>query len=206
MQSTASVVVVKESGAYRFSPVGPTPDTALIFYPGGKVPPSAYAPAAVAIAEQGYTVFIVPMPINEAFFGVNLAEAVQAAHPDIKRWAMGGHSLGGAMAAEYTARHPGAVQGLLFWASYSAADLSGQRLKVISVFGALESGRSKFISENAKAKLPNDTTFIEIPGGNHEQFGYYTGQLNDPPSAVSRTEQQAQAVAAAVQLLEAIRP
>jgi hypothetical protein len=46
--------------------------------------------------------------------------------------------------------------------------------------------------------------FLAIAGGNHEQFGDYTGQPYDPPAAVTRQEQQAQAVAAAMMLLEAI--
>ena len=51
-------------GWLQYTPVGTTPTTGLIFYPGGKVPPAAYAPAAQAIAEHGYATFVVPMPFS----------------------------------------------------------------------------------------------------------------------------------------------
>jgi dienelactone hydrolase len=146
------------------------------------------------------------MPLNLAVFGIDRAAEVQAAHLEIARWAVGGHSLGGAMAAEYAARNPGKVQGVLFWASYSSADLSGQPLKVVSIYGTLDAGRDTLTSAEARARLPADAVFLAIEGGNHEQFGYYTGQPNDPPAAVTREEQQAQAVVAAITLLEAISP
>ena len=56
----------------------------------------------------------------------------------------------------------------------------------------------------ARAAVPGDATFVEIPGGNHEQMGWYTGQANDPPATIPREEQQAQAVEATVGLLRSI--
>ncbi|MBL8055805.1 MAG: alpha/beta hydrolase [Anaerolineales bacterium] len=201
-RSTDRVLYSEERGWLTFTPAAGQPETGLIFYPGGRVPPAAYAPAAAALAERGYLAVIVPMPLNLAVLGADRAAAVQAAHPEITRWAIGGHSLGGAMAAQYAADHPGAVQGLLFWASYAPASLAGQNLRVVSVYGSLETGRASFTSPEARANLPAEAVFVEITGGNHEQFGYYTGQPNDPPAALPRADQQAQAVAAAAQLLE----
>ncbi len=178
----------------------------MILYPGGKVKAEAYGPAAAAIAEQGYAVFILPMPFNLAVLGVDRASEVQAAHPQVTRWAIGGHSLGGAMAAEYAARHPGHVQGVLFWAAYASADLSGQPLEIVSAYGTLDRSRDAFTSAEARSHLPPGAIFLALDGGNHEQFGYYTGQMNDAPATITRAAQQAQAVAAAVMLLEAVSP
>lgn len=206
LKSTALVAYSEANGWLTYTPVGTEHDTGLIFYPGGRVPPAGYGPAAQAIAGQGFLVVIVPMPLNLAVFGIERASDVIAAHPEIRHWAIGGHSLGGAMAAQYVANHPGAVQGLLFWASYAAGDLSGQtQLKVMSVYGSLETGKPTFISATAKAHVPAaSATYVEIPGGNHEQFGYYTGQPNDPPAQIARQEQQFQAAAAAMRLLQSI--
>ena len=82
-----------------FTPAAGQPDTGLVFYPGGRVDPRAYAPAARAIAARGYLVVIVPMPLNLAVFGSNRAAQVISAFPEIGHWAVGGPSLGGAMAA-----------------------------------------------------------------------------------------------------------
>jgi len=204
LQSTNAVSFAREGEWLTFTPVLGEPRAGLILYPGGRVPPAAYAPAAAHIAAQDFAVFIVPMPLNLALLGIERAAAVQAAHPEITRWAVGGHSLGGSMGAQYAADHPGAVQGVLFWASYSAADLSQQKLKVVSIIGALDAGRAAAEAPATRARLPADAVYLTIPGGNHEQLGYYTGQPNDPPATISRADEQQAAVAAAVQLLEAI--
>ena len=207
LASTDQVTFSDENGWLTFTPAtGPPPDTGLIFYPGGKVPAEAYAPAAQAIAEQGYTVVVVPMPFNFAVFGIDKAAEVRAVHPEITTWAVGGHSLGGAMAAEYVKGHGGAAEGLVFWAAYPAADLSAQPLEVASIYGTLDSGKDTITSPDTAAKLPPGARFVPIEGGNHGQFGYYTGQPNDPSATISREEQQAQAVAATVELLQKISP
>jgi dienelactone hydrolase len=191
-------------GRLTFTPTGTAPTTGLILYPGGKVPPAAYAPAARAIAEHGYLVSIVPVPFNLAVFGIDAAAAVIADHPEIDHWVVGGHSLGGVMAAQFASAHPDAVDGLLLWASYSSADVSAQDLTVASVYGSLDGGRTSFSDPANLAKLgPNVTTSV-IDGGNHEQMGWYTGQPNDPPAAIDRAEQQARLVAASVDLLEQV--
>ncbi|MDQ3247653.1 MAG: alpha/beta hydrolase, partial [Chloroflexota bacterium] len=84
-----------------FQPAAGSATTGFIFYPGGRVDARAYAPAAHAIAATGVLVVIVPMPLNLAVFAPNRADQVITAYPAIQRWAIGGHSLGGAMAATY---------------------------------------------------------------------------------------------------------
>ncbi|MCX7671440.1 MAG: alpha/beta hydrolase, partial [Anaerolineae bacterium] len=118
-----------------FAPTDRQPTTGLIFYPGGRVDARSYAPAARAIAERGYLVVIVPMPFNLAVIQPGAAEAVIAAYPGIRRWAVGGHSLGGAMAAHFAFAQPGAVQGLVLWAAYPAANnpLADRDLAVVSI-------------------------------------------------------------------------
>jgi acetyl esterase/lipase len=93
-----------------FRPVDQDPTAGLIFYPGGRVDPRAYAPTARALAEEGYLVVIVPMPLNLAFFAPGRAAEVMAAFPGVENWAVGGHSLGGAMAANFAHDNPEAVR------------------------------------------------------------------------------------------------
>ncbi|HET7703519.1 MAG TPA: alpha/beta fold hydrolase [Candidatus Limnocylindrales bacterium] len=190
-----------------FRPSGSSPSVGLILYPGGKVPPAAYAPAARGIAAgSGALVAIVDVPFNFAVFDIDGADRTIRANPSIATWVVGGHSLGGAMAAQYAASHPGAVDGLVLWASYSAADLSASGLEVVSVHGSVDAGAETFTSAANTARLPADATLVEIAGGNHEQMGWYTGQPNDPPATIARSEQQARVVAATVELLERLTP
>jgi hypothetical protein len=204
LASSDTVAYATVDGRLEFEPATGAASTGLILYPGGKVDAAAYAPAARDIAASGYLVVIVPMPLNLAVLGIDAAGAVIAAHPEVATWAIGGHSLGGAMAAEYAARHPGTIAGLVFWAAYSAADLSGQDFPTLLVFGSLDAGATRYVSPESVAKLPSSPITTIIDGGNHEQMGWYTGQPNDPPATIARAEQQRLVVAATVAFLSGI--
>jgi hypothetical protein len=202
--STSDVTFTAVDGRLEWSPAGSTPTTALVVYPGAKVPAAGYGPLAQDIAGNGYLVVVMEMPFNFAIFGIGAADGAIAAHPEITSWAIGGHSLGGAMAAQYTADHVPPIEGLALWASYSAADLSAQPVSVVSVYGSLDAGVERILSAESKANLPPDTVYVEIPGGNHEQMGWYTGQPNDPPATIAREEQQGLVAEATVRMLETI--
>ena len=206
LASTPTVTFSDEGGWLAYRPVDASPTTGLIFYPGGKVPPAAYAPAAQAIAERGYATFVVRMPFNLAILGIDRALDVQRAHPEITRWVIGGHSLGGAMAGQFLSAHPGAAAGLFLWAAYSAGDLSSQAIRAASIYGTRDAGVGSYTSPANVAKLPRNLVFTAIDGGNHEQMGYYTGQPNDPPATISRDDQQRSAVDATLALLAKIAP
>ncbi len=68
-----------------------------------------------SIAAEGYLVVIPEMPINMAAFKPNLADEIISAYPEIAHWVIGGHSVGGTMAAQYTKNHPGQIEGLIIW-------------------------------------------------------------------------------------------
>jgi len=204
LASSPGATFSEESTGLTYTPVAAPPTIGLILYPGAKVPAEGYAPTARAIAEQGYLVVVVPMPFNFAIFGVGAASDVIAAHPEIAHWAIGGHSLGGAMAAQYAADHAAAIAGLALCGAYSAADLSAAGLAASSVYGSLDAAAPKIEDPATKALLPATTVYDRIEGGNHEQCGWYTGQPNDPPATISRQEQQDLIVAAWVALLAGI--
>jgi dienelactone hydrolase len=189
-----------------FQPTGQTPDTGLIFYPGGKVDYRAYAPYARAVAERGYLVIIPRMPLNLAVFDSGEAAKIISSFPQIKYWAVGGHSLGGSMAAHYAAQHPGQVQGVVFLASYPASSdsLAKTKLKVVSIYGSNDGLATGSKIDLSRPLLPADTRFLAIQGGNHAQFGDYGVQSGDNPATVSRAEQQKQAAEATVELLKSL--
>lgn len=200
-------VAVIEGKWIVFEPLVEPKSTGFIFYPGGRVNARAYAPQALAIAEKGYPVVIVPMPLNLAVFGVNRAGEVMTAFPEIERWVIGGHSLGGAMAANYTRNHRGAVDGLVLWASFPAdsdslADQTG--LTAYSIYGTLDGLATPEKVRAAEPLLPPSARFIPIEGGNHAQFGWYGDQSGDNPATISRANQQKLIVDATVEALAVV--
>jgi len=202
LESDAQVQVETEPWLI-FRPTGDQPAAGLVLYPGARVDPRSYAPAAHALAEEGYLVVIVPMPLNLAVFAPDRAAEVMAAFPEIGRWAVGGHSLGGAMAARFAYQNPDAVQGLVLWAAYPAStdDLSGHSTAVTSIYATEDGLTTEDKIAASRPLLPPDTSWVAIEGGNHAQFGWYGPQAGDGTATISREEQQRQIVAATLDLL-----
>jgi predicted alpha/beta-hydrolase family hydrolase len=205
LQSDGEVQVQTEPWLV-FEPVGQDPTVGLALYPGGRVDPRAYAPVARAVARQGYLVVIVPMPLNLAVLAPDRAAKGMAAFPQIDRWVVGGHSLGGAMAARFAYQNPDLVQGLVLWAAYpvSTDDLSGKALAVTSISGTRDGLATPDDIAASRPLLPPDTVWVPIEGGNHAQFGWYGPQSGDGTATISREQQQEQVVAATLSLLSRV--
>lgn len=201
-------VQVMEKPWLTFRPTGSEPVAGFIFYPGGRVDYRSYAPPARAIAAAGYLVVIPQMPLNLAFTGANVAGDIIAAHPQITTWTIGGHSLGGAMAARYAHRPPHQVQGLVLWAAYPAAsdDLRQSALEVVSIYGDQDGLATPDKIMAGRSLLPDTARFVAIAGGNHAQFGAYGPQPGDGAATITTAAQQAQVVAATLQLLSQLSP
>jgi hypothetical protein len=198
------VVTVMTDRWLTFRPTSVRASTGLIFYPGGRIDPRAYAPAARSVAAAGHLAVIVPMPLRLAVLGPNRAARVIKAFPEIERWAVGGHSLGGAMAARFAARHPGEVSGLVLWGSYPAEgdSLASSGLMVVSVYGTKDRLATLEEIEASRQLLPPDTQWVAIEGGNHSGFGWYGPQVGDGSATIEPEEQQRQAVEPTVDLLD----
>jgi pimeloyl-ACP methyl ester carboxylesterase len=189
-----------------FSPQDTSPKTGLILYPGGRVDYRAYAPVAKAISEAGFTVVLVPMPLNFAFLGINRADDVMAAFPEISTWAVGGHSLGGAMAAEYAMNNLSLIDGLVLWASYPAenTDFSSTNLPVLSIYASNDGLAGLEDITNSQERLPDQTIYVEIKGGNHAGFGWYGPQKGDGTPEISKISQQEQILTASIAFLSSL--
>ena len=166
----------------------------------------AYAAHARAIASQGFRVVVVPMPLHFAFLDVNAADDVIAAFPSTTRWVVGGHSLGGAMAATYASQNPDQIAGLVLWAAYPAgsADLSQSGLPVLSIYASNDGLATAEDIAASVSLLPAGTTFVEIAGGNHAGFGWYGDQNGDGERTIPQVAQQEQIVTVTVNFLNRI--
>lgn len=176
-----------DNGNIVFEPESST--VGLIFYPGGKVENDAYKPLMAACAEQGILCVLVEMPFNLAVFDINAADGIQEQYPEIESWYIGGHSLGGSMAASYLKKNYEKYEGLILLGSYSTADLSDTDLDVLSIYGSEDGvlNRDKY-NEN-KSNLPSDYTEVILSGGCHAHFGMYGAQEGDGQPMITPEEQ-----------------
>ena len=184
------VSVTEQNGNWVFAPESPT--AGLIFYPGGKVENTAYAPLLHDLAEDGILCVLVKMPCNLAVLDMNAADSIPERFSEVTDWYIGGHSLGGAMAASYAAKHTDELDGLVLLAAYSTADLTDSGLRVYSTYGSEDGVLNREKYEADRANLPQDTTETVIDGGCHAGFGSYSAQKGDGTPTISAEEQQQQ--------------
>jgi predicted esterase len=208
LASDSAVTVTKAADGWEFVPAaGTEPSAALVYYPGGHVDARSYAPYARDVAARGYLVVIPVMPLSLAVLSPNAADKVVAAHPGVSRWAIGGHSLGGAMAGQYIAKHPGTMGGLILLASYvpSGNDLTASGVRALTQVGTLDTVVNRANLEAGLKLLPATAVYNELAGGNHAQFGDYGPQPGDDPNpTMSAAEQRRLAVEGTAALLREV--
>ena len=170
---------------------GPSETDLLIFYPGGKVEAAAYAPFMRCLAEKGMDACLVEMPFNLAVFGKDMARSVPEQY-DYENCFIGGHSLGGTIAASYAAEYPGSVKGVILCAAYPTKNLPDS-LTEITVYGSKDMVLNRDRMEEGKKYAPPENYVYEIAGGNHAGFGNYGKQDGDGPAQIIPEEQQEQA-------------
>lgn len=158
----------------------------LIFYPGAKVEEIAYSPILSRLADNGVCCIVVKMPYHLAVLRPDAAVQVMEEIPTVGQWYIGGHSLGGAMAAGFAAENGQKFKGLILLAAYPVKDLGS--LPVLSVYGS-EDGVLN--SEKYKDALAYVSTLTEyrIAGGNHAGFGDYGEQKGDGNATITKEEQ-----------------
>lgn len=164
-------------------------NSAFIFYPGGKVEYTAYEPLMISLANKGIMCVLIDMPFNLAIFDINAADGIQAQFPEINKWYIGGHSLGGSMAAMYLKENANLFDGLILLASYSTVDLADTKLDVISIYGSKDNILNMNKYNENKINLPNDFSELIIEGGCHAYFGMYGKQDGDGSPTITNEEQ-----------------
>lgn len=172
-----AVVSVEDATFVTFRPGGSAPETGLIVYPGANCDVRGYAPAMREIAARGYLVVGVPMPLNLSIFAPDRADKVRAAYPEVQRWVIAGHSMGGAMAASYAFKRPEELAGLIIWDAHPAESnsLVNLRYPVWHIHRATADGAPPEKFAGFRNLFPADSVWAPLPGGNHMQFGDFIG-------------------------------
>ena len=177
-------------------------EAGLIFYPGGKVEFTAYAPLMAELAQQNILCVLLKMPLNLAVLDLDAAKGIPELFPEVEHWYLAGHSLGGSMAASFAGKHSDTYEGLILLAAYSTSDLTQTGLKVCSLYGDRDGVLNLEKYRQYRSNLPEDTLELVLEGGNHAGFGSYGHQEGD---GISTLEPGAQIQWTAEKILEFIQ-
>ncbi|MBX3010261.1 MAG: hypothetical protein KF832_02095 [Caldilineaceae bacterium] len=214
LQDDEQVTVVNDSETLRFLPTAQPQSVGLLFYPGGMVEPTAYAPLAHALAKRGYATIIVKLPWRTAMFpgqeenlGAHTRALIQE-NDAVTQWVLGGHSRGAALAVRFAHAATDTLAGLILIGTShpkeAAWSLANSNLNVLKIYASQDGLASVAEVEANRSFLPATTQWVLIEGGNHAQFGYYGSQLGDNQATLSREEQQAQMLAAIQHFLSTV--
>lgn len=187
MEDSAGISVETADNMVIFRPQNI--EAGFIFYPGGKVEYTAYAPLMQLLAENNIACIITKMPFNLAVMDINAADKAYERIANIDNWYIGGHSLGGSMASAFIEKTDIDFDGLVLLASYSTADLTDNGIDVLSLYGSKDGVLNMESYYENRSHLPDSTTEIVIDGGNHAQFGSYGVQKGDGEAEISAEEQ-----------------
>lgn len=94
------------------------------------------------------------MPFNLAFFGIDAASGIMDDAPQVGSWWIAGHSLGGAMAAQFAAGHADDIEGAFLLAAYAANGLSTTDLAVDIIYGSEDGVLNRDSLADNAANLP----------------------------------------------------
>jgi len=195
--TNAAVKVTDDETAIHFQPLIRKRATGIVFLPGGMVDPVAYTALLKSLASASHPAHLIRLPLRCACTASQISTifaqitATVNANRDT-RWFLAGHSRGAMLATRFARESASDVAGLVLIGTTHPRDfdLSAVPLKVTKISGGNDGIASPAaIRANARL-LPPATTWIEIPGANHAQFGYYRYQLLDGSPSITRDVQQ----------------
>jgi len=183
------IVITDDSAGIVLAPAEGAGDVGLVFIPGGKVDPWAYAAKlSDLVAEDGITVVITKPWLNLAFFDLRPLGAFTGLAPDVHTWMVGGHSLGGVRSCMLASD----ADALVLFGSYCATDLSASGLPVLSIGGSEDGLSTPEKIADASHLLPADAELDQIEGASHASFGDYGPQAGDGTPTISDADMTAQ--------------
>ena len=174
----------------------------VIFYPETKVEATAYVPLMRALAEEGIAAVLVEMPFNMPKLKSTAANGIKEQLFFVEDWYIAGHGDGGKSAASFLAKNAEGYKGLILMGAYTDKDLTNSGLKVLSIYGELDSILDQKKYHGSKDKLPEGYVEIVLEGANHSGFGMYGLQDTDSEATVTATRQIKQTVSAIVDFVK----
>lgn len=170
-----------------FVPPISSPRIGVVFHNGALVDPRAYSPICKQLAERygiavALQIYKDDLPFALDSCNTNRTQLASLVFPTVEKWTLAGHSMGGIAAmADAWSSQDSTIGGLALLGSYVRQDVG---------CGEIDFFRTKFPMASVNASLDlvinqtnfvmsqsllseNDTFYMEVMGGNHQQFGSY---------------------------------
>ncbi|GAA1487506.1 alpha/beta hydrolase [Brachybacterium sacelli] len=194
------IALAEDSSTLVLQPAdGDASPTGLVFYPGAKVAPEAYAARlSTLVTDHGMTVVIVKPWLHLALFDRRGLNTFTREAPEVETWMVGGHSLGGVRACQVAP----AVDALVLLGSYCAGDIADSGVPVLSLSGSEDGLSTPDKIAGSRDLLPADATMVEIDGASHASFGDYGPQDGDGAPLISDATTDHEVSAAMAEFLE----
>ena len=166
----------------------------FIIFSGANADEKAYAYMAELLYKAGHTVVIPKVLFHLSAFGINHGLEIIDSNPEIEKWILIGHSLGGLPVSRIAVKRPDKLLGVVFLATNTLTDLSDLDISAIRISAANDKIMNKKMMVAHPDYLPENSTSIILEGANHQGFGAYDSLSRDGEATMSWKEQQEQTV------------
>lgn len=185
VRADPALTITDDAAGIVLAPAEGGSTVGLVFIPGAKVDPWAYASILSGVVERDDVTVVITKPwLNLAFFDPRALGSFTDLAPGVDTWMVGGHSLGGVRACQLATD----ADALVLFASYCANDLSGSGLPVLSIAGSDDGLSTPEKISHARHLLPENAELVEIAGASHASFGDYGPQSGDGTPTISDAE------------------
>ncbi|MCD7955612.1 MAG: alpha/beta hydrolase [Lachnospiraceae bacterium] len=167
----------------------------FIIFSGAKTDERAYAYLAKLLHDEGYTVVIPKQLFHLSAFGTKHGLEIMDANPQIEKWILIGHSLGGMPASRIAAAKPDQVIGVALLATYASVNLSNLDIGAIRITAENDGIMNNHMMERFDGNLPANSTSVMLEGANHQGFAAYSSSSGrDGEASISWQEQNEQSI------------
>ncbi len=170
-------------------------DVGFIIFAGAKTDERAYAYMAKLLYEEGYTGVIPKQLFHLSAFGTKHGLEIIESSPQIEKWILIGHSLGGMPVSRIAAAQPEKLLGVALLAAYASVDLSELDISAIRITAENDGVMNNERMENYNGNLPENSVNMVLEGTNHQGFAAYKSVSGrDGEATISWQEQNEQSV------------
>lgn len=162
----------------------------FLIFTGAQTDEPAYAYIAYLLHRESYPVVIPKQPFQMSAFGTKHGMEIMDSHPEIEKWILVGHSLGGVPVSRIAAARPDQVIGAAFLATYASTDLSGLDISAIRITAENDGIMNNKMMAGFNHNLPQNSFTVMIEGANHQGFAAYNSlSKRDREATISWQEQ-----------------